>query len=631
MKSKRIILAAWLGVVTLLGSVGVGLPVAPVQAAVADWQKGVTYQGSYDTEFSSATFQEAMRAAKSDGANYATLVLQYHQDAQTSSIVYRAGDTPTDASVRDAVSYVHSLGMKVMLKPHVDSNTGQWRAFIDPADRSVWFKSYGDSLTSIAQLSAATGVDQLCIGAELVSLTRPDKNPANTAGWNGLIDRVKGVYAGPLTYSAQRADGSSVDEVSTLGFWSRLNFIGVSAYYPLNGASVDTMKQSWAGIDASYLQPIAAKYGKSLLFTEIGYRSASNAAAEPYEYNNGTVDQGLQDRLYEALFSYWSGRSYMAGVALWDFNSAGATSYNPRGKLAESTLKKWFGGGSGGVVTPTPTPTPVPSATPTPSPTPAPIVNTDPGTVTTAASVSPVAPAVGSPATVTTTVTAVKTASQITIDTEIYDASGARVWQKFYENQTLSAGTAKNYADSWTPAAAGTYAVKVGVFKTGWTPTYVWNDAATSVKVGATATPTPSPSSTPTPTPTPTPSATPTPAPTPTPSPTPNPTPAPTPAPTTAQISVWWPGEGVSVSGVQPFKAVVQGLALGAYSMLWQVDGGVLAPMGDSNTDGPHKESLVDLSNWWWQSSGRYRITFVARDLQGRTIATKDVMITVTH
>jgi hypothetical protein len=94
---------------------------------------------------------------------------------------------------------------------------------------------------------------------------------------------------------------------------------------------------------------------------------------------------------------------------------------------------------------------------------------------------------------------------------------------------------------------------------------------------------------------------------------------------------VWWPGEGVTVSGVQPYKARLDGYANNQYKMSWQVDGGTLNPMGDSNTDGPHKESLVDMSGWRWQASGKYVITFVATDLSGKELARKSVTITVSR
>jgi len=95
-----------------------------------------------------------------------------------------------------------------------------------------------------------------------------------------------------------------------------------------------------------------------------------------------------------------------------------------------------------------------------------------------------------------------------------------------------------------------------------------------------------------------------------------------------AMINIWWPSNGSSVSGVQPFKAEVGNMALNNYSMYWQVDGGQLNQMAD-NVD--HKEASVDLSGWSWKGSGPYTINFVAKDNSGNTLSTNSSNITVSQ
>lgn len=113
-------------------------------------------------------------------------------------------------------------------------------------------------------------------------------------------------------------------------------------------------------------------------------------------------------------------------------------------------------------------------------------------------------------------------------------------------------------------------------------------------------------------------------SPTPQPSATPLPSTSPvaTPRPSTApqalvQISSWWPLPTVAVSGVQPFKAVANGLALSDYTMYWQVDGGVENVMENSFQDAPHKEARVDISGWNWRGNGPYKITLTAKNRIG--------------
>lgn len=83
-------------------------------------------------------------------------------------------------------------------------------------------------------------------------------------------------------------------------------------------------------------------------------------------------------------------------------------------------------------------------------------------------------------------------------------------------------------------------------------------------------------------------------------------------------IDVWWPTNGAHVSGVQPFKAMIPGLETSQYQMFWQVDGGQWNWMSENDTDSPHMEASVDLTNWTWHGSGPYAVNFIAR--QGNQI-----------
>lgn len=109
----------------------------------------------------------------------------------------------------------------------------------------------------------------------------------------------------------------------------------------------------------------------------------------------------------------------------------------------------------------------------------------------------------------------------------------------------------------------------------------------------------------------------------------PAPTPAPTPVQTTvsANVSVWWPTNGATLSGSQPLKAVADGQTVETYNMYWQVDGGSLNNMPTNYADYPHKEVLVDFSGWNWKGAGPYVLTFVAKDQAGNVIGKKDVNI----
>jgi len=601
------------------------------QAAVENWQQSASIVPKSQTDFSSQTFRDSLKKLQATGANYVTLIVPYYQDSIFTTAIYRDWNTPTDESLVNAIRYAHSLGLNVMVKVHVEPKSGEWRALINPVNRTAWFTSYGTILNNLADIAGRENVAGMTIGTELVKMASSAENSTNTANWNTLISQVKSRYSGQLTYSANH---SGLTEKNDVGFWNQLDFIGLSAYFELDkynpNPTVESLKSSWDYYNNTEIKPLSQRFSLPVVFTEVGYRSLSGAHSDPWSWERqGSVDQTEQARDYEALFSYWNTQPFFNGVHWWDWDSNPnpdlPTGYSPQNKQAEQVMKQWFS--LGGSPTPTPTPTPPPG--------------------TAAYTVKPTVPASlppSQPAPLAVEVSSGAAVSNLIVDVEIYTLSGTKVFQQFWENQSL-ATAAKKYDFIWTPSSSGDYRLKTGIFSAGWASNLSWHDEVATLKV--TPSPTPSPTSTPTPVPTaspsPTPQVTPTPTPpppTPTVSPIPTttpgitPTPSPSPTPTSAppvsgQIEVWWPADGSQISGVQPFKVLLQGQPLSAYSMFWQVDGGILNPMGESQADYPHDESLVDVSSWSWRNNGPYLITFVAKNVSGSEIAKKSVNISV--
>lgn len=69
------------------------------------------------------------------------------------------------------------------------------------------------------------------------------------------------------------------------------------------------------------------------------------------------------------------------------------------------------------------------------------------------------------------------------VDVEVYDSANRKVFQKYYQGQGFTAGQTRSYATTWTPAAAGTYTVKIGVFTAAWAQQSHWNNVAGQVVV----------------------------------------------------------------------------------------------------------------------------------------------------
>jgi hypothetical protein len=82
-------------------------------------------------------------------------------------------------------------------------------------------------------------------------------------------------------------------------------------------------------------------------------------------------------------------------------------------------------------------------------------------------------------------VTASGAASAILVDLELYNGAGTKVAQAVAPAQTFTAGQTRTYAWTITPVSlpAGTYTVKVGIFKTDWSTLYTWDGDAGTLTV----------------------------------------------------------------------------------------------------------------------------------------------------
>jgi endoglucanase len=94
-------------------------------------------------------------------------------------------------------------------------------------------------------------------------------------------------------------------------------------------------------------------------------------------------------------------------------------------------------------------------------------------------------------------------------------------------------------------------------------------------------------------------------------------------------IDVWWPTDGITVSGLQPIKAVIPGLSnLADYTIEWKTGNGQPTVLADNYTDSPHKENSIDFGGWTWNGSGPYMIELTATQ-GGKVIAQKNISVTI--
>ena len=317
-------------------------------------QTGFTYNGMAYISYSSNEYLETpqgpngVAAMAATGANYATVLVTQYVSGPTSNTIAANGSTPTDPDVIAAITNLQQQGIKVALKPHVDSLDAAhtWRGQFAPTNTAAWFASYQTFIVHYATIAQAQGADVFVIGCELKTLS----GSAYASNWTTIINAVRAVYTGPITYAAN-ASGSN-DEFDSVSFWDQLDLIGVDGYFPLTNHADPTVAQlvsAWntaAGNKNGFAPETElhnlqlAHPSLPLIFTEIGYPSAAGSNEAPYNYSpTGSYDPSEQQDCYEAFFEVFSlDSSWVKGVFWWAWSVSPPVTddlgYSPQNKLA---------------------------------------------------------------------------------------------------------------------------------------------------------------------------------------------------------------------------------------------------------------------------------------------------------
>ncbi len=370
------------------------------------WQyRGAAVTGYWNDSYSTPGAQALVDHLKAAGVNTIQLLVAWFQpDMRSSTIAPDAeGQSPRDAGVVDMIRYIHAQGLGVMLKPHAepvlawDGVSEGWRGVIDPADRAAWFASYDAFILHYARIAAAENVELLCVGSEMMSMTRSEWDQRR---WIDLVDRVRKLYAGKILYGAtwfevaggayedRGPDGqvafSATFQPLPANFWSHFDYAGLGAYFNLYtphklfvpDPGVETLIDGWYHNDLTDRSPEEAnlfaaisrwqqQIDKPVIFVEVGYENVDFAGYADYEYDPVQVgdedvpalpNDAAQANLYRATFTAWGGVPWLAGAFWWQFNpdeptdancgdspaSGDQVGYSPCGRPAMQVLSNWY-------------------------------------------------------------------------------------------------------------------------------------------------------------------------------------------------------------------------------------------------------------------------------------------------
>lgn len=201
--------------------------------------------------------------------------------------------------------------IKVMLKPQIWIPNG-FTGHIEMNSEAEWVsleKNYEKFILFYAEIAEKQKIELFCIGTELNTfvINRPKY-------WYHLIEKIKAIYSGQLTYA------ENWDSYQTVPFFDALDYIGIDAYFPLSKEKTPTINElenNWE-IYKEKIEGFSKKLKKKVLFTEFGYQSKDYTTHEPWEFSkNRIVNLKGQSNALQALFNTFWEEDWFAGGFLW--------------------------------------------------------------------------------------------------------------------------------------------------------------------------------------------------------------------------------------------------------------------------------------------------------------------------
>lgn len=255
------------------------------------------------------------------------------------------------AAVAAAIQQAHAAGLRVLVVPHLwmeSSYKGDWRGEIDPGDDAewaAWSKSYRGFVLEWARVAAVAGADMLAVGVELRSWVTSTRAPS----FSEIIDDVRRVYPGPLTYAA------NWDDVEDTVVWGSLDVIGVNAFFQLSETpnAPDAALREGGVVVAQKMRAVAETWQKPIVFTELGYTTIADPAYKPWIWPEAMgaviLDEAAQERAYTALLAPLFDEPWFAGLFVWRFyadpfdtSQEAEWGFSPKGKRAELAVRDAF-------------------------------------------------------------------------------------------------------------------------------------------------------------------------------------------------------------------------------------------------------------------------------------------------
>jgi len=250
-----------------------------------------------------------------------------------------------EQGIRQYAKELQHKGIKLMIRPQIWVWRGQFTGHISMDSEDQWKvleESYSSFILMYAAIAEETNAALFCIGTELEKfvINRP-------VYWKILIQKIKKVYKGKLTYAA------NWDEFKRVPFWNELDYIGIDAYFPLTAKKTPTIEDFEAGWQPHKIeiQKTQKKFNTPVLFTEYGYRSIDFTGKKPWDSKRitGSINLLAQKNGLQAIHNQFWKEDWFAGGFIWkwfhkhiEVGGENNNRFTPQNKPAQDLLKKLY-------------------------------------------------------------------------------------------------------------------------------------------------------------------------------------------------------------------------------------------------------------------------------------------------
>lgn len=292
-----------------------GAPAPTVPTVARPWQPGMTELGvnvlwedskEDDDEVTRKKARRMIDYLVALHANNVALNFPYFMDGVAASTLRPDKLVPSPQRVAIFLQEAQAAALRVRLRPLLDERTlGEaWRGMIRPADRDRWFASYTSFLLPYAEVARDHGAVGIVLAVELNSL-QGDRR------WTDVIDKIKQVFPGELTYSV------NFDDFQDRRPTPAVDRVGVDVYFKTDlpdSASVAELSAEWR----SWLTRYAGRQPRGLVLDEVGIAAQDGGYRHPASWGNpkASLNLAVQASWYRAICDAVEA-SDIGGVYFW--------------------------------------------------------------------------------------------------------------------------------------------------------------------------------------------------------------------------------------------------------------------------------------------------------------------------